>query len=165
MKNILVYLLLFSAVMLLINGCMSEKKAVGYLQKTGQLPRVCADLYPPVVIMGEPIRKSDTVYTPGETIPCPPAKIDTVTGEPEIVYVKCPPSKIVTDSITQHDTVVDIARITAQRIEIDSLRIVLAVSKAEENKARKQANTRLFILIGAGAVLAAGFVLKLKSII
>lgn len=159
----LIRIVTFSAVVLLISSCMTERKAVNYLESKGQLPRICADLYPPVVTPGKPVTTTDTIYKEGPEIECPPSRIDTVTGKPYKVFVKCPPNVFVHDTTTLHDTIVNNARIVAQGREIDSFKLALGITVASRDKARKQANTRLFIIIGVGLFGIAVLIIKLKN--
>ena len=145
-------------------SCLTEQKAVDFLTKRGQLPRICADLYPPVVTPGKIVHTSDTVLQEGPQVPCPPAPVDSA-GKQKIVYVKCPPSIFVHDTISQHDTIENFARIEAQGRQIDSLIVVAKVREAAEKKAEKQAKNRLFGLIGLSGIIGAGLFLKLKNII
>jgi hypothetical protein len=153
------------AVISVFTACMTEQKATDYLQKHGQLARICADIYPPTVTPGKVVHTSDTMYTPGPVVPCPPGAINPDTGLPDTVYIKCPPGKIVRDSIIQHDTIENFARIVAQRHQIDSLITESGKHKADADKAEKQARNRLFYIIGLCGLIAGSIFLKLKSII
>lgn len=158
-------LFVLSFILLLCSGCMTEEKATNYLASKGKLAGICADKYPPKITPGKPVFKSDTIFTPGPSVECPPAKIDTITGKPEKVYVHCPPTKTVHDSVYVHDIIENFARIKAQEAQISELNNKLLVSQASENKAEKKAANRLWVIIGLAVCDALIIFLRIKSII
>lgn len=109
----------------------------------------CAEQFPPKVTPGKVITKSDTTYLPGQVLPC-----DTVRLPGEVKYVRCPPEKIIRDTIHRTDTVENIARIYALQARTDSLNISLIQTKEQKSFAEKSAKRSRNLFIGAlGAFL------------
>lgn len=162
----------FLLLIVLACGCMSVPKATGYLTRQGALPGICAAAFPPDTtgyIRGIIKTIHDTAEVPGPVIPCPPSTIDTITGKQAIVYVKCPPTRIIHDSTFMHDTAFVVptgvkVQIAAQAHIIDSTTTALNVSKARANK--YYAWYFGAILLISGVILSGGiwlfFKLKVK---
>jgi hypothetical protein len=164
----------------LFASCATTSKQRGkalnfFAEHPEELATLCSNTYPVTAKQGKDSVRIDTVYSPGEVIPCPPA--DTVkgkNGKDSIIpkSVTCPPAKTITIEHSRVDTVPDVAKIEALQAKINDLTGQLAASKAEtkiakegQENAEKTASTRLWLFIAAGGVVAAGAVLKFKGII
>jgi len=89
---------------LLLTGCMTTEKATNYLVEKGRLPEICADKYPPKIEYkpGKLFTWRDTMYLPGDSVPCP----DQIIGRDTVrVFAKCPPSLVIRDTTYQRDTI------------------------------------------------------------
>lgn len=91
---------------LIVTSCTTQKKATGYFNNHSlQAAEYCANAFPVrdsiIYKPGQIVHKLDTQYLPGDSVPCPPTPGQLET---KLVYVKCPPIKIITDSVFIHDT-------------------------------------------------------------
>lgn len=132
--------------------------------------RKCANSFPATVTPGDTIRSSDTTYLPGAVLPCP-ERVDT-NGKKVRDSVKCPPPKIIHDKIFVHDTLIDVAAVTAMAYdtarvgaENRALKTKLIQTTTEKDEAKKQAKNRLLELIGLSVISLFLLFLVIKFII
>jgi len=150
------------------SGRTTEKKlhdhfVLYYTGHAEELARLSAEKYPPKVTPGVTIIKRDTTVLSGEKIPCPEAKIDTTTGKTETVYVKCPDSKIVRDSVLKHDTIINTALVDALEREavINSGKLTVSQDKLSDALKTLKNRTLLNIVLGiALSVCVVGWIRK-----
>lgn len=108
---------------LLLSGCMTPQKLkqhalLYYSLHPEEYAHGCADKYPPIVKAGKTITKTDTTWLPGESMPCPEATIDSSTGKPKKDSVHCPGTKIVHDTTSVHDTIINNALVGALQLDL-----------------------------------------------
>lgn len=124
-----------------------------------EIAKRCADQFPHTVKEGKTITRTDTIVQPGVSIPCPPnEKGDTV-------FIKCPPSRTIRDTVIRVDTIENIARIYALQHESDSLRVetikdqeTITTAK-EELKNEQKKNRKLLGIFVAMAIISGAFLL------
>lgn len=100
-------LVLWSAIVLLVIGCTTEKKATKYMQKHPEVSaKLCAETYPvkesvivrdsvhfdTLYVDGEPVFVRDTVYTKGDTVI-------------KVIEKKCPQNQTIVKTIN-HDSII-----------------------------------------------------------
>lgn len=136
-----------------ISGCASLEKQrfkaeKFYRQNPKELAAICATNFPPKYTPGKEVEQPrDTVYMPGDSIPCPPV-VNPQTGKTETPKVQCPPSQKIYIPSLRVDTVQDpamLAQIENQRYQIGALRLDLdkAVDKRQEaEKSQKEAENK-----------------------
>ncbi len=99
------FLTLFALVFLV--GCNSHKKFVKYANThKEELAELCAEEFVPVVRLIEGRRDTVSIieYSEPDSIPCPP--VETLKGEILVKYVKCPPAKFITNTVSRVDTII-----------------------------------------------------------
>lgn len=169
-KKILLWLIAivtFVLAVIYLSGCkpseqLQRKRANDFFNShPAEIAKRCADQFPPVIKEGKTILKTDTLIQPGISIPCPPnEKGDTI-------FVKCPPSRIIRDTILRIDTIENIARIYALQHESDSLttesikdKETIKQAKEEAKKSRNKLNHLLAGIIGAMGLIVIGIMIK-----
>lgn len=153
--------------LLILSSCTTERKAVKYMDNHGfQAAKYCAKAFPVrdsiIYQKGEAIIKSDTTYLEGDSIPCPVLTNYDKTKKGKPVYVHCPPSKIIHDSVFVHDTVTVIRENTA-KVKAQQGRITLLIHEVEKYKPWK--GRALWTWGILSVLIGGGIVLKVKSII
>lgn len=111
---------------------------------------------------------TDTVYLPGQVIPCPHP--DPVTGRSE---VKCPACPVVTRIEKRTDTVTKTDKAKERELYLYAARLERTRDEAVKEKDataadakewKGKAKTRFWILVGLGILAVGTFILKLKKI-
>lgn len=143
-------------------GCSTLRKdqkrlAIIEVRNPQLLASACAEKYPPK-LLPPIIKQGETKYLPGDTvivegkrIPCPPNGKDTV-------WMQCPPSKVIHDTIVRTDTafiqVLNTAQIAAKDAQIHDL-----TSKMDswQQKAEKRGKWNLYLIIGLALSLGWNF--------
>lgn len=147
---------LLCALALVLPGCMTSAKFTKYgLSHPKEAAQFCADEYPAKdsIIKGKSDTVTRTEYKPGVQLPCPPAKVNTVTGKTETIYVDCPPGEVIYHTITLTDTIVRVDR------AIEKLKDIAESELASEKKENK--SLKLFaVIMTAAAILLLILVLK-----
>jgi hypothetical protein len=155
--------LLLAGLFLTLAGCASLEKQRNRAEKfykahPEELAEKCAQNYPPTYKPGKEVEQGrDTVYLPGDSVPCPQVT-DPQTGKVTTPKVKCPDSKTIYIPKLRVDTVEStalLARLEKQRQDIADLRADIKTANkdkdnanTERDKARGTAKNRLWVIIG-----------------
>jgi hypothetical protein len=172
MKQLTKILFLLAIVASFFASCVTEKKQRGralsfFQQHPQELAAICGDQFPPAVHPGKDSITHDTTYTAGKTVECPPVLVKTEKGKDSVIYryVQCPPDTSIRTKHSRVDTVENTAKIAALQFQRDSLIFLLRNRTAERDKARKEAENRLWYMIGLVSIIGIGVFLRLKKII
>lgn len=146
-------------------SCKSVEKqrrnaAEFYQTHPAELAEVCADRFPPKVEYkkGDSILvKGDTVYLKGDSLVCPdiPATPTQPAGKGKVL--KCPESKVVTNTIRITDTITveNTARVNSVLYRLQTVSADLDKTKIELGEANKRRRTNLLTWIILAIVAAA----------
>lgn len=164
--------LLFTTLLLLVSGCLTDKKLAKHADMYyATHPEIfagkCADLFDSKIMPGSVLHKSDTIILQGITIPCPDQlQINPVTGKTDTIpgkKVHCPDSRIIYDTLTQHDTIENKARIVQLQYDTAAKGDRIRQLTATLLKAEKRAKNRLYLSIALIIAIAAGLYLSLRK--
>lgn len=149
---------------LIVTSCATQKKATGYFNNHSlQAAEYCANAFPVrdsiIYNPGQIVHKLDTQYLPGDSVPCPPAVGQVET---KLIYVKCPPTKIITDSVFIHDTTTVIRENMAK---VSAMQQQNAVLTNEFEKAKPWKGRAIWTWVILAVLIGSGIVLRVKSII
>lgn len=171
--RLIIAFIIIMCIVALLCSCVTDKKLQGYAQRyyllhPNELAHRCAEEYPAKVTPGIVIRKSDTTYLPGVSIPCP--EYTDSTGTVKKDSVKCPGIKLIHDTLSVHDTLIDVALVTALKGDTGAIRAAYRAQTeklntviGEKNNAKEQAKNRLYWLIGIGLSVVLYIVMKIKG--
>lgn len=171
----MIKLTLLTLCVILFTSCLTQKKLKShavryYAEHPGELARKCAKEYPAKVTAGDTIRSTDTTVLPGLVLPCPDR--EDINGKVVNDYVQCPPNKIIRDQVFVHDTLIDVAAVTAMAVDTATLgaeyraqTAKLVQTTVEKEKALKQARNRLFALIGIALFAGVALIIAIKNVL
>jgi len=144
---------------------ISHKIASGYLGKhrdtaaawsARDFPCISDSIRP-----GIPIHVRDTQYLPGDSISCP----DHFPDSGKMIFVQCPPQRIIHDSVTIRDTafVLDSAALTILYDQVKTLTAANAKLTAQNadlkdqlTATKNQSKNRLIWIIALAGIMTAG---------
>ena len=160
--------LLTIAVLLLLTGCYSERKARGqHAKAVVAYPKIgaefCAENYKPKdsIAPGITVTVIDTIYQGGEII------TDTVFSK-DTVHIRTivqQPGRVITNTVHRVDTMY-IENIAALKVAANERRQaieLLAAKTTESDKWRTIALKRFWIIAGMGAVIGIGLFLRIRK--
>lgn len=156
MKKLLV--LLFAV---LAAGCLTDKKLGEHARRYyAEHPELfasdCNNKFPTVILPGTVITKSDTIISPGITVPCPDQIVvdsagrpvtDPTTGNVKTTPGKqiiCPPSFTIHDTLKLHDTILPGPLLAVLTGDTAAKGQALRVETGKRTEAERKAKNRLY---------------------
>lgn len=156
-------------------SCVSVKKQRSraeefYRAHPEELAAKCANNFPPTYKPGKTVDlKPDTVYVKGDSVQCPPPKINPTTGQnypPQ--KVACPPGKTIYLPQLRVDTVESTA-LLARAADLQQQNANLRADVTEKAKtiveAKSMATSRLWTIVAMGAALIIESIVIVKKVI
>lgn len=139
---------------LLCVGCATRReKAITYMNDNPEdLAALCASNFPPKIEYkpGKTIHTSDTVYTEGEKVPCPPNE------KGEVVYVRGR-NMIVRDTVFKTDTAIvrdlafeQVLRTTIEDLNRDGIKKDAKISSIKKTRNISFWVNGIFLVLGLG---------------
>lgn len=146
-------------------GCVSQKeRSEKFLKENPEvLAQWCSFYFSPKenYVEGETKHTTDTLYLPGEKIPCP--EIEDKDGNKIVPMVDCPNPKIITETFTRIDTikVEDTAKVFALMTEIQKDKAKISLQADEIEKLKKQERKKNIIIASLSLIIVAGISIKM----
>lgn len=109
------------AILVTLFSCSSEKRFVKLFHANpNKAAELCAENYPPILkyIKGDVVVETDTVLVEVDSVDCPEVKDEK--GNTSIPKAKCPPHKVITNTVVDTIQVVDSALVWSLRSMIKS---------------------------------------------
>ena len=169
---------------ILLAGCYNERKAQKqFVKAVGNYPKIasdyCGSQYPCVdsIVKGDSVVHWDSLWVQGDTVYLPTTYDlsdwqDKVIGHDTLIWYKvCPPSKIITKTITITDTIKQTDKAALKSCEIDRSSLISQLNKKtiELDSFKKKAKTRGWVMWGLVVfiitVVSLNVYLKSKKII
>lgn len=141
-----------------------------YRENPGELAADCAEKFPPVIEYrpGKTVfTPGDTVRIPGDSVQCPDIPATNDRPARPGVKMKCPETKIITNTITRIDTVTieNTAAAASLRYQLDTTRAALQATRGEFKACKAAAKVSMWWIVVLVASILLGVFLRVKKII
>jgi len=146
--------------LLLLSACVTQERVQRYLQEHPELAAAyCAEEFPiqETLKPGKETVERDTSEQEGPVLDCPEVT-DQKTGKVHTPQVKCPPHKVIRETVTRVDTLIqkNTAQVKALNLQLDKSigTAEAALNNWTEEKESRQAWQLRFWLLLIGNVVA-----------